>query len=288
MRFLFAIPHFYDSQQSPGNNRHGSTVQPPEVRRESLERCVLSLHQLFGSAQCIMQLAQNKTEAANQRLRGEVHVVLCTTLEQHLIEQLRLDSRLYVHHRTRTEPPFLGYECQAVLRDRWGSYDYYCYLEDDLLLHDNWLFQKLKWFNQHVGEESLLLPNRFEQAAGMLAHRAYVDGDLREEVTAPYQDVHQRAELASQVLGAEIRFRRPLNPHAGCYFLNGSQMQHWMRQPYFLDRSRAFIGPLESAATLGIMRAFRIYKPAPENASFLEIEHQGNGFIRQLRSPEST
>ena len=39
---------------------------------------------------------------------------------------------------------------------------------------------------------------------------------------------------------------------------------------------------LESAATLGIMRAFRIYKPAPENASFLEIEHHGSAFIRQL------
>jgi hypothetical protein len=38
----------------------------------------------------------------------------------------------------------------------------------------------------------------------------------------------------------------------------------------FFDRDTSFIGPLESAATLGIMRAFRIYKPAPEHAAFLE------------------
>jgi hypothetical protein len=65
-------------------------------------------------------------------------------------------------------------------------------------------------------------------------------------------------------------------------------MAHWMRQPHFLDRSPAFIGPLESAATLGIMRTFRIYKPARENASFLEIEHFGTGFLSQLRRPDAS
>jgi hypothetical protein len=59
-------------------------------------------------------------------------------------------------------------------------------------------------------------------------------------------------------------------------------MAHWAAQPYFLDRDTGFIGPLESAATLGIMRTFRVYKPANENANFLEIEHYGNGYISQL------
>ncbi len=43
------------------------------------------------------------------------------------------------------------------------------------------------------------------------------------------------------------------------------------------------IGPLESAATLGIMRSLKIYKPAPENANFLEVEHHGCRFIRLIR-----
>ena len=38
---------------------------------------------------------------------------------------------------------------------------------------------------------------------------------------------------------------------------------------------------LQEAA--GIMRTFRVYKPAVENANFLEIEHYGTGFISQLR-----
>jgi hypothetical protein len=60
-------------------------------------------------------------------------------------------------------------------------------------------------------------------------------------------------------------------------------MAYWAAQPHFLDRDTGFIGPLESAATLGIMRTFRVYKPAVENASFLEIEHHGTAFISQLR-----
>ena len=60
-------------------------------------------------------------------------------------------------------------------------------------------------------------------------------------------------------------------------------MQTWSRKPYFLDRDTSFIGPLESAATLGVMCAFRVYKPAREHAGFLEIEHFGTRFLENLR-----
>jgi hypothetical protein len=76
-----------------------------------------------------------------------------------------------------------------------------------------------------------------------------------------------------------VTFRRTFNPHAGCYFLNGEQMREWASKPYFLDRDTNFIGPLESAATLGIMKTFRIYKTAGPDASFLEIQHFGTTFL---------
>ena len=56
-------------------------------------------------------------------------------------------------------------------------------------------------------------------------------------------------------------------------------MKHWTEQPYFLDRERSFFSPTESAATLGLMRTFRVYKPELAMASFLEIEHYGSGWI---------
>jgi hypothetical protein len=215
-----------------------------------------------------------------------VHVVLCTTGGQHLLEQVNVDSRLYHHHPTQAEPKLLGYECQAVLRDRWGNYDWYGYLEDDLILHDPWLFVKLAWFSALAGPDALLLPNRFERGPDPLVGKAYLDGDLPPRLTERFQDVRVTPELRGTVLGMPLVLRRTLNPHSGCYFLTAEQMARWMRQHHFLDRSAAFVGPLESAATLGIMQTFRIYKPVRENASFLEIEHFGTAFLGQLRRPK--
>ncbi|MHC5721727.1 MAG: calcium-binding protein, partial [Nostoc sp.] len=97
-------------------------------------------------------------------------------------------------------------------------------------------------------------------------HKAYIDGDLALRVTAPFQNVQEQHELNGTILNRLITFRRPLNPHSGCYFLNVNQMAHWANQTYFIDRDTSFVGALESAATLGIMKTFRIYKTSPEQA----------------------
>jgi hypothetical protein len=75
---------------------------------------------------------------------------------------------------------------------------------------------------------------------------------------------------------------RALNPHSGCFFLTAAQMKRWAESAHFLDRDTRFIGPLESAATLGIMRTFKVYKPARNSANFFEIEHRDDAFIRMV------
>jgi hypothetical protein len=156
-------------------------------------------------------------------------------------------------------------------------------LEDDLITRDPWLLTKVSWFTQNIGNDKLLQPNRYELAHEGVSRKAYLDGDLPVNITKEYQDIREWHELSSTVLGTKVTFRRAANPHAGCFFLNAEQMADWAARPYFLDRNVGFVGPLESAASLGIMRTFRIYKPALENASFLEIEHAGTGFVRNLR-----
>jgi len=156
-------------------------------------------------------------------------------------------------------------------------------LEDDLVLHDPLLFVKLRWFTRQLGDDKVLQPNRFEVGRDASVHKAYVDGSLREHVIAKFCGQPDSRPLIGKALDAQIIFRQPLNPHSGCFFLNKQQMQHWTAQSYFLDRDTSFVGPLESAATLGILRTFRIYKPAAENANFLEIEHFGTRFLRQIR-----
>jgi hypothetical protein len=173
------------------------------------------------------------------------------------------------------------------------------------------LFAKLGWFNDLSGEVCVLQPNRFEVSPGdpptngrlkacptadrlaayptddglkasPTARKCYIDGDLDPDKTARYQDVTDRPELAGEFLGQRVVFRRPLNPHSGCFFRTATQMRSWTKQPYFLDRDASFYSPLEGAATVGVMRTFRVYKPARENANFFEVRHMGDAWLKKL------
>jgi hypothetical protein len=285
MRILVAIPHFFDAsgevRRAP---EHGALAGDPAPRIEALTACVSALHQLLGGPQVIIDIARREAKNANaQFAAAKLDVIVCTTRGQHLLSRLPLDRDAFRHHPTDVEPPLLGFQCHAALYERLGDYDYYCYLEDDLIIRDPWLFAKQGWFQRQVGPAAVLLPNRYEVARGGVAWKAYLDGDLPAEVTAPFQNIAEAPELKGSCLGLEVTFRRQSNPHSGCFFLTDEQMRAWGRRRDFLDRDTRFIGPLESAATLGLMRAFRIYKPAPEVASFLEIEHAGTAFIGKLR-----
>jgi hypothetical protein len=284
MRILVAIPHFYGkSAPSPDGRAHGSIAAGERSRSIALSACIASLHQLYGPSQHIIEQATRRALPANGRVAGHVDIVICTTGPDHLLGSLTLPPESFTHQPASCPPRLLGFECHAALRDRLGNYDFYAYLEDDLISRDPWLFIKLGWFAQQLGDGVLLQPNRYEVGPLGLVHKAYIDGDLRADVTAPFQNVDEFPVATGRLLGTTVTFQRAKNPHAGCFFLNARQMETWVRQPGFLDRDTSFIGPLESAATLGVMRTFRVYKPVADSASFLEIEHFGRGFLDQLR-----
>ncbi len=279
MRFLFAVPHYFNPD---GQGRHGSLRRDPAPRVRALTNCLAAIQQLFGQRQCVMDLARRTTVPANEPT-ATADVVICTTGGKHLLDQLKLDARYFTHHPTDADPRLLGFECHALLRDRLAAnYDDYCYLEDDLILHDPLLFVKLRWFATQFGEQSLLMPNRFEAGRNQRVHKAYVDGPLRPQATAAFQDVSQLPTLEAEAMGSRVAFERTTNPHSGGFFLTHAQMSAWAAQPHFLDRDTSFIGPLESAATLGVARTFRVYKPSAANASFLEVEHSGTGFLAMI------
>ncbi len=286
MRILAAIPHYYNLRgtASPDGRGHGSTGPNAEARAAALSACIASLHQLYGSSQHMIDQATRLARPANAFTAGHLEVVVCTTGGDHLLDRLRLPAGSFSQQEKGCPPALLGFECHAALRDRLGDYDYYAYLEDDLISRDPWFFVKLGWFTNQLGEEVLLQPNRYEVGPLLgLVHKAYIDGDVAEAVTALFQDLLVKPTASGSLLGATVNFERAKNPHAGCFFLNARQMEHWSRQPHFLDRDTRFIGPLESAATLGVMRTFRVYKPAREHAGFLEIEHFGTAFLENLR-----
>ena len=51
-----------------------------------------------------------------------------------------------------------------------------------------------------------------------------------------------------------------------------------MASSHWLDGDASFVSPLESAATLGIAKTFRLYKPVMAMGSWLELQHWGRSF----------
>ena len=277
MRILFTIPHFYRPKSAPDGAEplHGSGAVSADRRVVALARCVLSLCETFGSHQSFIG---KPTTPCNGAIASQIDIVVCTTGNHHLIDRLPPD--LFRHHSTFAEPMFLGYSCHQVLADNLGRYDYYCFLEDDIVVSDPLFFWKQAWFTRMVGDRALLQPHRFETSDQLPRQKLYIDGPIRDPTIAPkFQDKHVRPRMQGRVMGVEIAFERVDNPHSGCFFLTEAQMRRWADQPYFLDRSAEFWGPLESAATLGVMRTFETYKPALENAGFLEVHHLDTRYL---------
>ena len=107
------------------------------------------------------------------------------------------------------------------------------------------------------------------------------ESDLRQILPEP------EAAVAAQWPGGMLLFESPRNPHAGCFVLSRSQLFHWTQQPHWQDGDCSWVSPLESAATLGIAKTFRLFKPAMAQASWLEIRTGEQIFIAcwETKSP---
>lgn len=286
MRILVTIPHFY---RATTLGYYGSLGQDHRPRLDSLIACLTSLHQTFGGGQGLLhgpgRCLRPTNEADGDGTAGHsLDIVVCTTGNLHLADHL--PAGLCRHHATDAPPQLLGYECHRLLRDGLGRYDWYVYLEDDLCVTDAFFFDKLSWFQALAADERCVLqPNRFELADQPPVFRLYIDG--RPASGAPpltQMTVATPCILTAPFLNRSLRFQRTPNPHAGCFFLTDAQMGRWAGMPDFLDLATDYIGPLESAATLGLIRHFAVYKPARETAAFLEVRHGDPRYLNRRLS----
>jgi hypothetical protein len=285
VRVLIAIPHYVDPA---GSQVHGSLGDEAWVRAAALSQCLRALSLSTSPSQAMWFREHDHLVPVNLEPHHTVtaDVVICTSGRNHCLSQLVPPHHAFHHHPTAAEPRLLGFECHAVLHAHLGQYDLYGYLEDDLLIHDQAFWSKQAWFHSLSNDGCVLQPNRYELITeAETLRKVYIDFEF-----ASYADLRTRTDdtITGQVFGSPVTFHRTSNPHAGCFFLTNRQMALWASQPYFLDRATRFVGPLESAATLGLVRTFRVYKPAPAHASFLEIEHYGqtwSGRLPRVRLP---
>ena len=276
MRILVTIPHYF----SPGSGAYGSGGADPGPRVNALTRTLVALHGCFSPHQGLYDIMGKRLLEGNQSLVGHLDVVICTTGDAQVLDRLDLPARCtYAHHATDVDGRLLGYECLKVHRSKMGAYDYHCFLEDDLVIHDPWFFAKLDWFNAEFGDDRVLMPNRYETSPNGSFQKVYVDANCAPRWVTPYQDIRQEPRLSARFLNRTIHFTRWPNPHGPGFFLNRRQFERWVSQPYYLDYDQGFIGPLESAQTLGVIKTFPVYKSAAPNAAFLEFHHVDNRYL---------
>ncbi|MGD1851187.1 MAG: calcium-binding protein [Cyanophyceae cyanobacterium] len=291
MRVAIAIPHFF---KPDGEGQYGSVRDDSRPRVEALTNCLVNLHAHFGSKQFEFYYFDHmELRSANESTQVTLDIFLCTKDNSHVLSELTENGEtndLFFHVPIQSEDPkLLGFGCHQLLADRLGDYDYYCYLEDDLIIHDPYFFWKIKWFTEQMGNQCVLQPMRFEIMQSPVGQKIYIDPDFEALSGWNKNTAHNfidQQELEGRFLNRKVMFGRAGDPHSGCFFLNSDQMHYWSQQAYFLDVDTRFVGPLESAASLGLMKAFRVYKPAVANANFLEIQHSGtwnsNFFIENL------
>lgn len=274
MRILFVIPHYFGA----GSSSYGSSdISKKQQRVASMRACIASLHQQFGHNQYLQQYNGSK-RPINGMATSSIDVVVCVRGEDHLLENLDMPQGSFrTHVVDMGDPRYLGYACYDVFRDSFGSYDWYCFLEDDIVVNDPLFFCKLQIFYNATGDARYLLqPNRFELGITPKPYKIYIDGPIWEDSASFLAKMRQpgcRDEIVLPFGTQSFRMIPAVNPHSGCFFLTEAHLGHLLEQPWYGEHIVGYAGPLESAATLYLMALFHVFKPADECANFLEVHH---------------
>ncbi|WP_146210762.1 hypothetical protein [Azospirillum sp. TSO35-2] len=275
MKILCVIPHFYRPKagHTAGGNNSNDISRKAE-RIAVLGETISAFHQLYGNRVAGLDHWRKVAWQAASPHSCEVDVVVCTLGDDHLLDALEISPVLYrrVKINDGFSPSQLGFTAHMVMREFAGRYDWYCYVEDDVVMTDPLFFRKRALFDAEFGPEALLQPNRFENNSPF-GYKVYPDYILGSPWTKPFQDLSDRPDLTLEFLGEPVRFERTSYPSAGSFFLNAAQLERWLSHPAFLDMDESFLGPLDSAGILSVMKTFRVYKPVLDHAPFLEVKH---------------
>jgi len=272
MRVLLAIAHYFRPEE--GSTHSSTDAHRRDQRAAALRSAIDSWRGTLGAT-----TALNIEHKRFEHLRGAVDgldIAVLTNGTDHLLDAEHARARGVRHITVQLDNPrMLGFAARRLFADARNGYDLFCYSEDDLRLTDPGFVAKIAAFQDAFGWRRLLMPNRFEWNPKGPTLKTWIDGDLRPGATERW-----RAPLPDEdfLRLGPTTFRRAPNPHSGFHAVTAVQLAHWMRQPHFAENDVAFVSPLESAATLGVLKTFPIYKPFGPDAGFLEIEHLDTRF----------
>lgn len=284
MKILVVIPHYFGGDKVGGDNAAVNRSMRPNARQEratALARVLASLQTAFGPH--AFGLNHSKGRARRVKAAHEIAVVILTLPDAHLLDHLPPALRHSFQHATvQCDPLRLGFVAHRLLGDEGAKFDYSVYLEDDVAIHDPLFFHKRRAFDAQFGPEALLQPQRYEIGGRRQLRKLYVDWAVNLRKTEAYQNIADRPRLSLDFGGDTYEMKRTSYPSSGCFILNAEQRRLWREGPYFLDGDESYFSPLDSAATLSVMKTFRIYKPCLDHSWFFEVEHVSPRWIGLL------
>jgi hypothetical protein len=227
--------------------------RPTEESIERLERTFNGLLESFGDTR--------------------LELVLNTLPGRHVAAGLpdHLRPNVLVRERMDVEPMLLGFEAQREFVRRAGEADWFLYLEDDIVVRDALLLEKLEYFNAGAPPDAVLLPHRYEFFEG---RKTYID-----LVSKASPELCAWSRLTMLEIGG-WQFAEFANPHSGFFALSRAQLGRWLGTGRRWLGKLSYMDPLVSAATGCLGEAFRIYKPHPANLDYLEVRHWDSKYSR--------
>ena len=276
MRLLVTIAHYCKQADDAGNSHKLGSLRAPLSRIAAFNAQLVSLHRYFGPRR--LSVVPNDPQGRSASNDDVLDIVVMTAREANLLKWIGIDASAYSVEYFDGPPMMLPFEAQRIMRERAGQYDFYVYLEDDLIIDDPAFISKIAWFANEFGPRALLMPIRYEMASTGTPAKVSISVRIADEFSRPYHRPDLAPVLRGRWNGTEQSFRIPNNPHAGCYILTGDQLRLWVKQPSFYDRDTSWVGPLESAATYAPGKVFGLYMPAEPDPWFLQIEHFGTRY----------
>jgi hypothetical protein len=213
-------------------------------------------------------------------MADQLDIIVLVNGDNHLLDADYCRARgVRLYDAKLDNPRMLGFTAHRLFADARNIYDVFAFSEDDLRPTGNDLISRILAFQDDFGWRRVIFPNRYEWNPHGPALKSYIDGMLRPGLLAPFEAALPDERFLKGRQGARlVSFQRATNPHCGFFALTAEQLAHWMAQPQFGDQDCSFISPLESAATLGILKTFPIYKPFGRDMGWLEIEHMDTRF----------
>lgn len=230
------------------------------------------------------QRAEAKIEKLSQTIDGlltsfahcELTILVSTLPGRHITAYLPEYQRKCIQliECPDCDPLHVGFRAQDEFIKRLDHFDWFLFVEDDIVIHDSFLLEKLEKFNQHCGySNAVLLPNRYEIWEGT---KRYIDLTI---------DTQVAWNKLSSIEIEGVKYGECTNPHSAIYCLSQSQLRAWVKSGRKWQYQDVMVGPLESAATFCLLECFRLYKPHPVNLNFLEVKHYDTKYSKLHPEP---